>query len=328
MRQTGKNEYIGQVTFDLIKRIHDANRHIPGVRETNALFVQGLEALMYHPLKDDLFVFAQFNEESQRCKSLSVWDYGSNISNWSIHEPEGDTRSKRQLQISYLKDVQKKRPRNIKRSCNPKVIKQMVSEIETCKLDSIVTGLDAHVDRLVDAVPEVHKYIGCVNTFFREIYCMHTDKQAAVLRSMLTGEGGEDWSKPHEGFQGSILDAGRFFLDKYTEAIAIKKSYKKHRVAMFSSPMGKYKVVRHIVTDGRQDVLVDIYPSKETLPADVLGNLSVLDIAESASQDRDSEIRVPGIGCVTGELRNEFYLVGENFVDPRVESQSQGSQTS
>lgn len=329
MRQTGKNEYIGQVTFDLIKRLHNVNgTYLPSVKEVNALFIQGLEALMYHPLKDDLFVFAQFNEESQRCKSLSVWDYGSNISNWSIHEPEGDTRSKRQLQISYVKDVQKKRPRNIKRSCNPKVIKQMVSEIETHKLDSILAELDSYVNTLVDGLPEVHKHRGGVNTFFRELYYANSEKQLKMLKSILDGDRGEDWPKPHEGFEGSILDAARFFYDKHMEAIAIQKSYKKHRVAVFSSPMGKYKVVRHIVTDGLQDALVDIYPSKETLPADILGNLSVLDIAESASQDRNSAIQVPGIGCIVGELRNEFYLVGENFVDPRVESKGQGSQTS
>lgn len=328
MRQATEHEYIGQVTFDLIKRLHNVNgNYLPSVKEVNALFIQGLEALMYHPMnaQGDLFVFAKFNEESGRCKSISVWDYGSKISDWSIHEPDGDDRRKLQLQISYTYNVQKKSPRNAKRSCNPKAIKQMVSEIRACPLDNDVSSLNAHANSLIEAVPEVYKYIGCVNTFFRELYHMNTDKQTAVLRSMLTGEGGEDWPKPHEGFQGSILDAGRFFLDKYTEAVSIKEKYRRHVVGVFASPMGKYRVVRHIVTKGQQDTLINIYPSKEALPADVLGNLAVLDIAQAGKDDSDGDLRVAGIGCISGMLKNQYYLIGENFVDPRIESQGQGS---
>jgi len=331
MRQAKEHEYIGQVDFDLVKRLHNAHNHVKSVRDTNALYIQGVEALMYHPMKDDLFVFARFNDETQRCKSLSVYNYGDNISDWSIHEPEGNSRSKLQLQISYVKDVQKKRPRNIKRSCNPKVIKQMVSEIHASPIDETISHLIANTNSLIDAIPEVHKHLGGVNTFFRELYYANSQKQIQTLKSILGGGDGGDWPKPNEGFSGSALDAARFFLDKHLQAQAIKENYRKHVVGVFSSPMGKYKVVRHIVTGNQIDVVVNIYPSKEALPVDIVGNLSVLDIAQSGLEhpelDRE-DVRVPGVGSVDGMLKNQFFLVGENFVDPRVESQGQSSQTS
>lgn len=326
MRQSSEHEYIGPVNFNLVKRLHEVNgTYLPSVKEVNALFIQGLEALMYHPLKDNLFVVAKFNEESKRCRSISVWDYGSKISDWSIHEPDGDDRRKLQLQISYTYDVQKKRPRNAKRSCNPKVIKQMVSEIRARPLNNEISDLIAHANSLIDAIPEVHKHEGGVNTFFRELYQANTERQLKTLKSILDGGDGGDWPKPYEGFSGSVLDAARFYYDKHMEAVSIKEKYKRHIVGVFASPTGKYRVVRHIVTKGQQDTLIDIYPSIEALPADVLGNLAVLDIAQAGKDDSDRYLQVPGIGCIDGTLKNQYFLIGENFVDPRVESQGQGS---
>jgi hypothetical protein len=316
MRQFNEYTYLGRVDHDLLKRLYNVGQE---AKEANNLFILGLESLMHHPLnkQGDIFLRVNFSSGGNgRCTGIEVYEYQSDISSWSIHQPSGDERSKLQLQVSYTYDVQNKRPRNVKRSCNPKVIKEMVQNIRSRPMDKQIKESIEELTGFVSTMSQVRAGMNKVNGFFRDLYYESQGNQVELLRGLIYGDVG----KP------GMLQNARESLSLYEKAKQLEELHRKHMVAVFASPTGKHKVFRHIVTDGRNDTLVDIFESRETLPDDIKGNLAVLDIAQSAkADDRPDCINVEGVGLISGPLLNLYYLIGENFVDPRIQGQEQGS---
>lgn len=316
MRQATEQEMICPVTIATVRSMF--GRSDLAVTEENMLMRAGMEALLTHPKNDEFFVRVSFDRVSfdsdrQCISNVVVFSEYKDVGGFCIHRPDGSERKKPQLQIRFDFDVQTRRPFNVRRTLDRTAIQKYVHTLRPTTQSSLAEYLKSNADTFIDKSSEFTKSNGEVDNLVRKLYYMNAETQTRVMRSLLSGGDGI------ETVEGRPIK--RCFEEvfaKIDEAKAVREELRKHSVLVVESPGEKFTVVRHIVTNGSKDYLFDKVIGKSNLPADILGPMAVLDIAPETGKD----ISVPGVGIIQGTMCNAYVLIGDNFVDPRSESQS------
>jgi hypothetical protein len=316
MRQAAEQEMICPITIQTVRAIF--GRPDLDVSEENMLMRTGMEALLTHPKNDEFFVRVSFDRvnfdsDRRRISDVVIFSEYKDVGGFCIHRPDGSERKKPQLQIRFDYDVQTRRPFNVRRTLDRNAIHKYVHALRPTAQSSLAEYLKSNASTFIDKSSEFTKSESEIDNLVRKLYYMNAETQTRVMRSLLCGGDGI------ETVEGkSIKRCFEEAFAKIDEAKAARAELMKHSVLVVESPGEKFTVVRHIVTNGSKDYLFDKVIGKSNLPADILGSMAVLDIVPTTSRD----MSVPGVGMIQGTMCNAYVLIGDNFVDPRSESQS------
>jgi hypothetical protein len=312
MRQSDESTLIGPINIGFISSVFSNKLRIDESPE-NKLFKMGLEALLSHKDRDNMFLKVELRSAAFRIDKIDVYSEFESVSTMSIHHPDGSERNNPQLQIKFSYDVQQRKPRNVKRSLNPKAIAELVSMIKPMPEIELTAHCLGQVEEFATtSVRNSGMGIESVNSLLRELYYRRSEDQVRVMESLLSG--GDGMLPPKEAAARGVATSYRqAFTDAFAQLRESQAQYKelvKDCVMVVESPGEKFTAVRHTVTDGNRDCIVTKYVGKDTLPPHVIGGMAVLDILSEYDDRSNSFKSVPGVALQNGRMQNVFIILG------------------
>lgn len=311
MRQSAENTLIGPINIGFISSVFSNKLRIDDSPE-NKLFKMGLEALLSHKDRDNMFLKVELRDVAMRIDKVDVYSEFESVSTMSIHHPDGNERNSPQLQIKFSYDVQQRSPRNVKRSLNPKAIAELVSMIKPMPEIELTAHCLGQVDEFATiSVKASGTGTDSVNSLLRELYYRRSEDQVQIMENLLSG--GDGMLPPRETkVGGSFRQAFNDAFVARRESEARYKELVRDCYMIVESPGEKFTAVRHTVTDGNRDCIVTKYVGKDTLPPHVIGGMAVLDII-SEYDDRSNNFKtVPGVAMQNGRMQNVFVIFGSS----------------
>lgn len=301
--------------------------------ERQRVLATGLEAISYaHPHKKFYYRIDRSDYEALASGTMKgiayrfdVMDYGLKVGKIGTYKPDGNERDKAQVQFEYDYNVHQKEPRHVKRSSNHSKIFEFaalfrpldvsVSNPKTMSemIPGVTNSLDQHLS-VRNAYREVGKILD-------SMYYGDRDQNAKILYDLCVGRTTTDTI----GFKDRVVNAYSGMNKVIAEA-----SKAMSRIAVINpTPHGEYFVARFELKDYKKRDDIEgynwspaIYPSKDTLPDDVAGRVSVLEIADTTDVN-DDEHYVEGIGLLWKNT-NRMIIFGEDLhgINTGTESQS------
>lgn len=304
--------------------------------ERQRVLATGLEAISYaHPHKKFYYRIDRSDYESLTSGTMKglayrfdVMDYGLRVGKIGTYKPDGNERDKVQVQFEYDYNVHQKEPRNVKRSSNHSKIFEFatlfralnVSVANTLVMSEMINGVADSLDQHL-SVRNANKE---VTRMLDSLYYGDRLLNARILYDICVGQVTPDAI----AFKDKIVNAYSGVSKVMAEAAKTMS-----KIAIINpTPHGEYFVARFELKDykKRGDVegyqwLPTIYPSKDSLPEDLVGRVSVLEIADTSDVNHD-EHYVDGIGLLWKNT-NRMIVFGEDLhgINTGTESQSASS---
>lgn len=245
------------------------------------------------------------------CSSVQVLDFGMTVADFTMYRPVGETRDKPQLEIKYNYDVHSKEPRRTKRTSSFAKIPTLTNMIRTANSVDLIREAPTHIEAILES-SGYEKSRRSIKDLLQKFYYGDINENMDLLKDLADGRA----TANAESFKQSFSD-----VDKdYATARVEYEAYLKQVVFVGKNSISdRYMVIRAPLNkDG--DVAdyhapSHCYESKDQLPDDVLGLISVLEISLSAVDD-DIRVDVEGVGRAKRTSRGVAYtLIGKDFND-------------
>ena len=302
--------------------------------ERQRALLSGIEALAFgHPYKK--FYYRVETADLDMLKksqtygvTIEVMDYGVRVGRISTYKPDGMERDKLQVQFEYNYNVHQKEPRNIKRSSNHNKVLEFAKLFRPAPIN---TSVIAKV--MFNGAPEKISDVTKLRSGVR--------KAKEMISKLYYGSGDEPIQLVYDLIHNNLsTQTDKFkteFESAYAEAKEAQAQYElmTNRLAVvLGTPFGEYLLTRYEY-EGKGDRneygsykwSMVVVKNRITMPDDVAGKISVLDMANHS--DTDSKVVVDGVG-VLDKTEGRMLLLGEdlNGIDTRTESQDPSSQSS
>lgn len=305
---------------------------MPRTDDRSRLFSAAIENLhFHHPYKHFGVAFdirTQKDDDGNLMEihpvsSVQVLDFGTTVAEFTMYRPAGETRDKPQLEIEYNYFVHEKEPRKSKRTSNFAKIPTLIKMIRTATPVDIFNEAPGHKEIILES-SGYEKSRRSARDLLQMFYYGEVDEKMDLLKDLVNGRA----TANAEAFKQKLAS-----VDKdYAVGRAEYEAYLKQVVFVGKNSISdRYMVVRvSLNKDGDPSDLHNIsshcYESKDQLPEDVLGLISVMEISLSAV-DNGIRVNVEGVGRAKRTNRGVAYtLIGKDFndINTREEGKDQG----
>lgn len=255
--------------------------------------------------------------------SVQVLDFGVVVAEFTMYRPQGDTRDKPQLEIEYNYFVHEKEPRKSKRTSNYAKIPTLIKMIKPAFPVDIVNEAPGHMEIILES-SGYEKARRSAKDLLQKFYYGDVDEKMNLLKDLANGRE----TAGAQAFKQSLSDVDKDYATGRSEY----EAYLKQVVFVGKNSINdRYMVVRvPLNKDGtisdRHEIPSHCYESKDQLPEDVLGLVSVMEISLSAL-DNGIRANVDGVGRARRTNRGVTYtLIGKDFndINAREEGKDQG----
>lgn len=314
-----------QEIFDLLDRRHERQR----------ILLSGLEAIVYnHTHKKFYFGLENSDYKNLTAKTgyplcVEVYDYGMRVGKVSTFQPDGQERTKLQVQFEYDYDVHQKEPRNVKRSSDHRKIvdfAKLFRPIDFTK-PNVLNEMFNGVVSAIGGVTKLRNRSSGVNKLLEGFYYGNKSTNAELMYNLI-----------HNMPSPAAIEFKQKFETAYAESKAADDEFHSltRRIAVITStPYGDYLVCRyeHKGKPTSKDLedrdnyhgALEVFESRDAIPEDIIGKMSVLEISNTSDED----VEIDGVG-VYWKNNNRMIIMGEdlNGIDTGTEGQNPSSQSS
>jgi len=256
------------------------------------------------------------------CSSVQVLDFGMTVADFTMYRPAGGTRDKPQLEIEYNYDVHSKEPRRTKRTSNFAKIPTLTNMIRTASSVDLIREAPTHIEAILES-SGYEKARRSAKDLVQKFYYGDIDEKMNLLKDLANGRA----TAGAEAFKQSLSDVdkdyaiGRAEYEAYLKQVVfVGKNSISDRYMVIRTPLNKDGDVADYHAPSH------CYESKDQLPDDVLGLISVLEISLSAVAN-GIRVNVEGVGRAKRTNRGVAYtLIGKDFndINAREEGKDQG----